>query len=170
MTTQSSSRWYGPEKQAHCLCGSNWPQQALCIFGSATVTLSVQHGFGRHLYHLSFPQISEALKYSIYAEMSAYFSTFFIKISVCFFVFRLISGSQEKKVITRVLWALMAFVTLSCISSVITLAVECIPFSDIWTFTAPNRKCLPDYVQPLMIKIYGGRSLRGVNEQVTDDL
>ena len=120
------------------------------------VTLSVQNGFGRHLYYLPLDELPTALKWSILAEMSAYFATYFIKLSVCLFVFRMISGAQEGKIFIRILYALMIVVTISLIASVITLAIECIPFSDIWNLTAPNRRCLPDFVQPLMVKIYGG--------------
>lgn len=120
------------------------------------ITMAVQNGFGKHLSYIPLTQIPQALKWSILAEMSAYFATFFIKVSVCFFVFRLIRGSQEVKGITRILYALMAFMTIVCFVCVMTLAFECIPFSDIWNLFGPNRRCLPDYVQPLMVKIYGG--------------
>ncbi|MCJ1436007.1 hypothetical protein MMC27_005385 [Xylographa pallens] len=128
---------------------------ALCIFGSVMVTLAVQNGFGRHLYYLPLSELPTALKWSILAEMSAYFATYFIKLSVCFFVFRMISGAQEGKMFVRILYGLMIVVTIALIASVVTLAIECIPFSDIWNLTGPNRRCLPVWVQPLMVKIYG---------------
>lgn len=133
--------------------------KALCIFGSATVTLAVQNGFGRHLSALSFTEIPQALKWAILAELSAYFTTYFIKLSVCFFVFRLMANAQESKVIVRILYVLMAVMTVVCLVSVVTLATECIPFSDVWNLFAPNRRCQPDFVQPLLVKIYGGQSL-----------
>ena len=130
------------------------------------VTLAVQNGFGRHLYYLPLNELPTALKWSILAEMSAYFATYFIKLSVCFFVFRMISGASEGKMFVRILYGLMIVVTISLIASVITLAIECIPFSDIWNLAAPNRRCLPVWVQPLMVKIYGGWSL---NDRVSAD-
>jgi hypothetical protein len=123
------------------------------------VTLAVQHGFGRHLTILLLEDpddISMALKWAILAELSAYFTTYFIKLSVCFFILRLLAGSQERKRITWILWGLIALMTLVCIGSIVTLAIECTPFYGIWDFTAPNRQCIPYWVQPLMVKIYGG--------------
>ena len=128
------------------------------------VTLAVQSGFGRHLYYLPLNELPTALKWSILAEMSAYFATYFIKLSVCFFVFRMISGAQEGKMFIRILYGLMIVVTIALLASVITLAIECIPFSDIWNLTGPNRRCLPVWVQPLMVKIYGGQSLHRLIE------
>ena len=134
-------------------------EKALCIFGSATVTLAVQNGFGRHLDTLTFAEIPQALKWAILAELSAYFTTYFIKLSVCLFVFRLMANAQESKAITRILYVLMAVMSIVCFVSVVTLATECIPFSDVWNLFAPNRRCQPYFVQPLLVKIYGGQWL-----------
>lgn len=55
----------------------------LGIGHAVDITLAVRHGFGRHIGHLSIPQIEETMKYGAWSLLPGFLSVMFGRISFC---------------------------------------------------------------------------------------
>ena len=114
--------------------------QASTIYGSIIISLQVRSGFGRHTYYLDDNQIREAVKWTTLSTIQNPFGVYFVRISACFFILRIISSTH--KAMSRVIYAFMVVLTLLCLATVFLLCLRCIPIEGIWNPTVHSR-CLP---------------------------
>lgn len=107
----------------------------------------VKLGVGRHIFCLAVDRISAAIEWSIYAQIVNIIGIGLVKISVCLCVLRVID--KVGKMLSKFLWVIMAFVSLSHlaqvrriqsspsiedakIQKVILFLVQCRPMAAIW--------------------------------------
>ena len=107
-------------------------------------------GVGRHIYCLSLAHISDALQWSIYAQIVNILGIGLVKISVCLCILRVID--KVGKVLSRFLYLMIAFVSVShfaqvgenlddalCfsisgtkLSKILLFLIQCRPMAKIW--------------------------------------
>ena len=87
-------------------------------------------GVGRHIFCLTPENISELLKWSVWARIVEVIALAFVKISVCLLVLRLID--QTSKGIARFLKLLMISIVICHIVPLLLYALQCRPLQAVW--------------------------------------
>ena len=105
--------------------------------------MQVHYGFCRHVYYIihTVPNITE---WTIIGIIISYVSMFLVKISVLFFILRVIKGTH--RVIRIFLYYLIGFLNSSTIAAIVAALVQCIPLKKFWEPNIPgpcfSRWCL----------------------------
>ena len=110
------------------------------IIGNALITLQVHAGYGRHVYYLSKHQIIETVKWTTLSEVQSAIGVFFVKLSVCLFILRMIAGTH--KLMKRALLSIITILTLLMLGNVLVICFQCIPLEAVWNPAIPAR-CMP---------------------------
>ncbi|KAL8806017.1 MAG: hypothetical protein Q9200_005200 [Gallowayella weberi] len=97
--------------------------------GSICGTLRVHYGAGRHVQYV-LPTLSRAIEWTMIGHSVSYFSIFFVKISVCFFILRVIKGTHRTSRFS--VYCLMVLLTLSTIAAIVANCIVCIPLRKLW--------------------------------------
>lgn len=118
--------------------------QATTIVGSSFITLQVHAGYGRHVYYLSKFQKVETLKWTTASEIQNVIGVCFVKISVCFFVLRMIEGTNNA--IRRIFVSFMTILSVLMVANVLLLCLQCIPIQGIWDSEIPAHCIAPSNV------------------------
>lgn len=79
------------------------------MLGAGTTIVSIHFGFGRHMLALDQYSIMEALKWNWVTILPNYFGFYFSKISVAFFLLRLVPHRKTE----RFIWAVIALLSIS---------------------------------------------------------
>ena len=104
--------------------------QASTIVGSSLITLQVHAGYGRHVYYLSKIQLVETAKWTVSTQIPVVIGICFLKISVCFFVLRMISDTIEA--IRRVIVGFMTILSVLTVVNMLLLCLQCMPIQGFW--------------------------------------
>ncbi|KAI9722166.1 MAG: hypothetical protein M1828_004848 [Chrysothrix sp. TS-e1954] len=112
---------------------------ALClaIFGDAAAQLQVNNGFGQHLVYLQPMEAIQAGKWTVINQLRSTISIFFIKVSICFFLLRVLANTHFKLKILIIANAVVygIMVTIFCF----IFGFQCRPFDSLWNTTIPHR-------------------------------
>lgn len=100
------------------------------IVGSSLITLQVRAGYGRHVYYLSKAQLIETAKWTASSEIHVVIGVCFVKVSVCFFVLRMIAGTN--KAIRQIFVGFMITLSFLTVANVLLLCLQCIPIQGFW--------------------------------------
>ncbi|KAF1975781.1 hypothetical protein BU23DRAFT_597523 [Bimuria novae-zelandiae CBS 107.79] len=131
----------------------------IAVFGAACNTIMVQNNFGRHIEYMSEENISESLKYVVYAVIQTYIAIYLVKLSVCFFVLRIMSKTHDY--IRWVVYVLMAIPTVVTVVGVTLTCVQCTPIEGSRNLDPHfHKKCLPAHVQVSVARAFGVRRLQ----------
>ncbi|RHZ50753.1 hypothetical protein CDV55_101866 [Aspergillus turcosus] len=107
------------------------------------VTLSIQHGTGRHMSELSHAQQIAAVKYQLLSQGFHVMSTNWGKISVALFLVRIISEVKQHKL---AMYAGMILLSIINIGGVYTIYGQCTPTAKAWNDDIQG-SCWPDGAQ-----------------------
>ncbi len=103
------------------------------------ITLQVHDGYGRHVYYLSDHQILESTKWTTISQVQNAIGIYFVKVSVCLFILRMIAGTHEA--MRRVLLGTIVLLTLLMLGIVFVICFQCIPLEAIWN-PAISGRCI----------------------------
>ena len=140
--------------------------QILATVTLATDLLGVKHGLGRHEQFLAPEQVILAKKWISLSEVITNVVTWFVKLSICFFVVRLVKGTQRYLVIG--IWFLVALVTVSSLVSVIVFLVQARPIEGIWNPNVNAKRISPFVAIDVAYVSNGATVLRTTDERPTD--
>ena len=115
------------------------------MIGSVLNTLQVHAGYGRHLYCLSKQQIREAAKWTTLSEVQSLIGIYFVKVSVCFFIMRMLS--RTNRAIQRTLVGFLTVLSILMVANVLLLCLRCIPIQGIWDHEVASRCILPSKIE-----------------------
>ncbi|KAL4898868.1 hypothetical protein BDW74DRAFT_189871 [Aspergillus multicolor] len=102
----------------------------ICAFiNTVLVTVSVEHGTGRHASDLTENQRIQSMKYQVLSAGFHVMSTNWGKVSVALFLIRIISEVKNHK---RGMYALIGIMSVINIGAVITIYAQCRPTAVIW--------------------------------------
>ncbi|KAF7131129.1 hypothetical protein CNMCM5793_004116 [Aspergillus hiratsukae] len=107
------------------------------------VTLSIQHGTGRHMSQLSHAQQIDSVKYQLLSQGFHVMSTNWGKVSVALFLVRIISEVKQHK---RAMYAGMILLSIINIGGVYTIYGQCTPTAKAWD-NGIKGSCWPDGAQ-----------------------
>ena len=102
-------------------------------------TLQVHGGYGRHVYYLSHHQILETTKWTTVFQVQNAIGVYFVKVSVCWFILRMIAGTHEA--IRRALLGTITLLTLLMLGNVFVICFQCVPFEAVWN-PAISGRCM----------------------------
>lgn len=128
--------------------------QASNIVGSSLITLQVRAGYGRHVYYLSKTQLVETAKWTASSEIHVVIGVSLVKISVCFFVLRMIAGTN--KAIRRIFVGFMIILIVLTVANVLLLCLQCIPIQGFWNPEIKARCVEPSDVEKIS-KAFSGK-------------
>lgn len=95
------------------------------------------HGLGRHEQYLGLEQIIQAVKWAELAELFAVIANWGTKVSICFFLLRLIKRTNP---ITRYcIWTLLALNTITALVTCILWGVQARPIQSLWDPSIPGK-------------------------------
>lgn len=100
------------------------------LLGTISNVNEVANGSGQHIRNLTSTQRSGYAKWGIIGQTQFVISTGLIKLSVCFFVLRLVS--RTRKALRHCIYVLMGFVVVSTVGLVIALLVRCRPLAALY--------------------------------------
>lgn len=116
--------------------------------------ITTKAGFGRHVYDLSPPHLSLAVKYIILSETAFTLSLAFSKVSICLFLLEILNNSTAKK--RR--WFLYLTICLLVVTAAVCVGQQlgqCQPTSKLWRPEVPGTCENPD-VQTIFSYFNGG--------------
>lgn len=116
--------------------------------------IEIRAGFGRHVYDLSLPQLSLAVKYIMLSEAAFTLSLAFSKVSICLFLLEILSNSSAKKR----KWFLYLTMCLLLVTAAICVGQQlgqCQPATKLWHPEVPGSCENPD-VQTKFSYLNGG--------------
>ena len=116
--------------------------------------ITTRAGFGRHVYDLSSPQLSLAVKYIILSETAFTLSLAFSKISICLFLLKILGNSHAKKR----QWFLYLTICLLLVTAAVCVGQQlgqCQPANKLWRPEVPGICENPD-VQMKLSYLNGG--------------
>ena len=90
----------------------------------------VDKGLGRHIYCLSPEQISRAIMWSVLSQLFNFVGIGLAKVSVCLCVLRILN--RTRKGLTKLLWVLIFFVSISHLCECVLFIVQCRPMPKMW--------------------------------------
>ena len=99
--------------------------------------IEIRAGFGRHVYDLSLPQLSLAVKYIILSETAFTLSLALSKISICLFLLEILSNSSAKKR----QWFLYFTICLLLVTAAVCVGQQlgqCQPVTKLWSPEVPG--------------------------------
>ncbi|KAK0512238.1 hypothetical protein JMJ35_005366 [Cladonia borealis] len=109
------------------------------LLGQVWITLQVHDGYGRHVYYLSNHQILQSTKWTTVFEIQNAIGVYFVKVSVCLFILRMIAVTHEA--MRRVLLGTIALLTLLMLGNVSVICFQCVPFEAVWN-PAISGRCM----------------------------
>lgn len=98
---------------------------------------------GRHIFCLPPAQVSEAIKWSIIAQILNIIGIGLAKLSVCLCVLRILN--RTRTAVRIFLWVVIAFVSASHLCQVLLFLVQCRPIAAEWTPLIPG-KCFSSHI------------------------
>lgn len=117
--------------------------------------LEVKYGLGRHIVYIT-PTLTEFLKSVTVGELTNALGVGFVKLSVCFFVLRLIDRTHRR--VTRTLYSVMLLNTAVTLVAVFCIAFQCRPFEKIWHRNIPGH-CFSSQILTNITRTVGGELL-----------
>ena len=133
------------------------PNQIAWIFASAFGALAIHFGLGRHVYYLSLSpeflaDLTQVTKWQFLGEFLLCISLFFTRISICLFLLRIFGAMPHWR---RILYYVIAFMTLMNISSMMVVITQCRPLRKNWD-PLVHGKCVSPAVVTFAAYFYGG--------------
>lgn len=129
--------------------------QCSTTVGSALITLQVHAGYGKHVRALRPSQIVETAKWTTSTEVQNLIGVYFVKVSVAFFVLRMISGTH--RIMWRFLVGFMIVLSVLMVANVLLICLQCIPMQKIWNPELTGRCIAPSDVEKIS-KAFSGKS------------
>ena len=118
------------------------------------ITLQVHDGYGRHVYYLSNHQILQSTKWTTVFEVQNAIGVYFVKVSVCLFILRMIAVTHEA--MRRVLLGTITLLTLLMLGNVSVVCFQCVPFDAVWN-PAISGRCMTSSDADKLAKAFNGR-------------
>ena len=109
--------------------------QIVTVIGMTFTTAEVHAGFGKHITNLSLQQLMTIGRWIFISEVVSIISIYFVRISVCFFVLRMISRTH--KIFRRVVIGLMALLSVLVLVNLLIFCLQCIPIEHLWNPELP---------------------------------
>lgn len=101
-----------------------------CILG-----LEYHNGVGRHSYYLSPEQIVRAVEFETWSNFLISIGNLFLRLSVASMLFQLIASNKRWRFS---LYGIIAFITVTNVTSAIIILTWCRPTKKIWNLTVPG--------------------------------
>ena len=129
------------------------------ITGDVSLRVHPQYSSGqvwlRQTHQIRPPGDIQIIMYTTLVEIQNGIGTFLVKASVCFFVLRLIHGTNPK--IRMLLWATIAVLFAITLATVMVIGLQCIPFRKTW-HPEMHGSCISKSIQTQLIRILGSWS------------
>ena len=127
---------------------------------AAFVYYGIHYGLGRHIYYLSLTpedllDLIQVVKWQFLCELVGAWALLFIRLSICLFLLRVFGAIKMWR---RVLYAAIAFITITNLSTLSIIMAECRPVSKSWDPLIPG-KCVSDAVITFQAYYNGGEFL-----------
>ena len=113
----------------------------------------VAYGAGRHIETLTIAQLSEFIKWTFVEGVAFVISTYFVKVSVCIFILRLID--KIRRIMRQFIYFLMGFLIVSTLGLVIALLAQCRPLKALYVLDIEG-KCYPKDVATAVAYVQAG--------------
>ena len=117
--------------------------------------VQMHHGFGRHIYYLTTPDILMARKYTILAAMTGFVDQFFSRASILVFIMRLTPPTLHWP--RRVAWLAHALNFAVMMTGVVGFGLQCYPLAGAWN-PSINTRCCSVHVSASLMYATGGMS------------
>ncbi|OJD19334.1 hypothetical protein AJ78_00693 [Emergomyces pasteurianus Ep9510] len=110
---------------------------ACALVNTICVTICIHYGTGRHVYYLNDYQKVQANKFNWISQGFHVMSTNWGKVSIAFFLLRIVDRAKRKRYIFFGGMVLLTVVNSVC---VYTIYGQCTPTTALWNGTGPNKK------------------------------
>ena len=94
--------------------------------------LLLQHGYGRHIYYISPPDLVILLKMNAMVTISGFASLAFARMSIGLFLLRLVSQVRKW---TWVVYLGLALNVVQAVALILLTGLQCVPISKLWNPT-----------------------------------
>jgi len=121
--------------------------------------ISINHGIGRHIVHLTIPNAMTAAKMNIIAQPLNVLALYFVKISIVFFLVRL----RPDKKFLYVLYFTLGLLTVITIEVFVVTMAQCQPIAKGWNPTLPGLCWSPNVFQNSAYALSGKSDVRAGN-------
>ncbi|KAE9364734.1 hypothetical protein N431DRAFT_550158 [Stipitochalara longipes BDJ] len=112
---------------------------SLCsLLGAGLVMTSIHYGFGRHIEALDRDSTMDVMKWNWASGVPGIFGFYFSKVSVAFFLLRLVPHRKTAWFI----WSIIGLLTVAQIWGALTMTGGCVPLESLWNFDV-HGKCWP---------------------------
>lgn len=114
---------------------------------------TLKDGFGRNVQYLQPSQIRSIVKLTTIVIMLHTIGTYFVRVSVCLFVLRLVPLAH--RTFYKGTYLLMGFFTAVTLATFLAMCLECIPIQGHWDKSI-KAKCIPLQDVGIIAKVQGG--------------
>lgn len=125
---------------------------------SVMTTIQVNYGFGRPFDSLSEVQRSNILKYRTFADLESFIALFFLRLSACVLILRILEGTRLRYWTNRLLFLIGAINLCSVIVITVVYGTQCTPFTGIW-MPQIHHKCYSHKLLKEVVTFFGGVSI-----------
>ncbi|CAG8974859.1 hypothetical protein HYALB_00000474 [Hymenoscyphus albidus] len=136
---------------------------AVTVFGSSVNQVMVDYGFGRHVEYV-LKDIEKIVMWTIIAELQSYLAIGLVKLSVCWFILRMIQGTH--RFLRASILVLMAILGIMVVVAMLLDALQCFPLEKAWKEHLPGR-CISKYVLTHFTIAIGGEGLQHLIVRIT---
>ena len=130
------------------------PQSIIAIY-------TVKNGFGRNIYYLQSHSIENTVRYIFICEMLQIIGTSLIRVSVCIFILRMLSGAQRGLHVW--IYGLLVFFAIVSLGNLLAIAFQCIPLRASWDKSIKGR-CISTASLTRLAKAQGGNEVQVESE------
>ena len=131
----------------------------LLSFVWAVITsFQVQYGYGRHAFYIPTPHALKLGALNIVNTDINALILFFVRTSICVFLFRMTKGTANSLRWSISIWAAVSLNALVAIATIVLYSTLCIPLESLWNMKVPGNCSVLEHATNI-IKALGGMSV-----------